>query len=254
VIGDGLPYVPRTLDDLGLGVHAFRVYCRIVRRAGDGDGTCFESIPKMAAALGMWRPTVTSAVRELRKRQMIHVKERKGQTGLITLLPVEQWRTGAEDIPGMKAAPVRRQPGSGAENDPATRAENSPQRSTHEGPPLKVAARAVRKRTHGGHGPSDSTRSSAAWSREACADWNARFGPGSAPGGRIAGGLGPVVKANGWPTIRPAWRRYLKFTKHPSPSAQDFAAHWSEWKPEDVPARRAHESTGPVFVGERKIG
>ena len=204
----------------------------------------------MAAALGMWRPTVTSAVRELHERQMIHVEQRRGRTSLITLLPVKQWLTRAEDIPGMKTAPVGRQTGSRAEDSPATRAENSLQRSTHEGLPLSVAARAVRKRTHGRHEP-DGNGSSAPWTTEACADWNARFGPGSAQGGRIAGGLAPIVKANGWAVIRPAWNRYLRDTRHPAPSAQDFAAHWSDWNIKAA-ALPKPEPAGAVIVGPRR--
>jgi hypothetical protein len=252
MIGDGLPYVPRALDDLGLGVHTFRVYCRIVRRAGGIEGVCTESLPNMAAALGIWLQTVRRAVRELSERRMIRVQPRSGRTAVITLLPVDQWQTRAEDMPGMKTAPVRKQPRSGAVNSPATRAENSPQRSTLEGPPLRVAARAVRKRTQGRRQP-DGNESPAAWSVEACADWNARFGPGSAQGGRIAGGLRPVVKANGWAVIRPAWQRYLRETQHPSPSAQDFAAHWSDWKAFETPPAPKAEPRGPEFFGARRF-
>jgi hypothetical protein len=78
------------------------------------------------------------------------------------------------------------------------------------------------------------------WSSEACDDWNDRYGPGTAPGGRIGAAIAPVIKAlakelhepeaDSWAgTVRPAWRRYLAETTHPSPSAQDFASHFGQW-------------------------
>lgn len=73
------------------------------------------------------------------------------------------------------------------------------------------------------------------WTSEACDDWNARYGAGSAPGGKIAGGLSPLVKAQGWERVRPAWRRYLAETTHPSPSAQDFASHFGDWRTRGQP-------------------
>ena len=90
------------------------------------------------------------------------------------------------------------------------------------------------------------------WVASACDDWCSRFGKGAAHGGRIAGGLASVVKANGWGVIRPAWQRYLRETGHPSPSAQDFAAHWSDWRTVAPQPPRA-ESVGPVLVGPRRL-
>jgi uncharacterized protein YdaU (DUF1376 family) len=80
----------------------------------------------------------------------------------------------------------------------------------------------------------------AKWVSEACDDWNERYGLGSAPGGRIGNALKPIVQAmaktlhetdpESWAgSVRPAWRRYLAETTHPSPSAQDFAAHFADW-------------------------
>lgn len=71
----GLPFIPALLDDLGLDARAFRVFCRIVRRAGAG-GTCFESIRNMAAALGLWRPNVTRAVKELSRLGLVSIEAR----------------------------------------------------------------------------------------------------------------------------------------------------------------------------------
>jgi hypothetical protein len=146
-----------------------------------------------------------------------------------------------------------RHSGTGATDDTDPRHSGAPrtQEGLISGASHRVAARVVRKRTHGANGASRGNGSSAPWVVAACNDWNARFGPGSAPGGRIAGGLGPVIRANGWEKIRPAWQRYLAETRHPAPSAQDFAAHWVDWRPEGEPDRLPLEPAGPVFCRPR---
>jgi hypothetical protein len=93
-MAESWPFIPRALDDAGLDVYAFRVFCRILRRAGDGRGACYESLPRMAAALGIWRLTVRRAVRDLAERGMVRVESRPGRTGLLTPLPPEGWRPG----------------------------------------------------------------------------------------------------------------------------------------------------------------
>jgi uncharacterized protein YdaU (DUF1376 family) len=83
------------------------------------------------------------------------------------------------------------------------------------------------------------------WVSEACDDWNARYGPGSAKGGKIGSGLKAVVSGlarslnepeiESWQgTVRPAWRRYLSETTHPSPSPSDFAEHFANWTEPNV--------------------
>lgn len=68
-----------------------------------------------------------------------------------------------------------------------------------------------------------------AWSRQACDDWNARFGAGTAPGGEIGRGLKRIVDKHTWLTIRPAWQHYLQ-TKDPEfASAADFAKRLDRW-------------------------
>lgn len=83
--------------------------------------------------------------------------------------------------------------------------------------------------------------------REALDDYAARYGAGSIAGsasdkGRILGPLTALVRAQAkadgrsradtWAvTVRPAWRRYLHESTHPSPSAADFQAHFADWRP-----------------------
>ena len=77
---------------------------------------------------------------------------------------------------------------------------------------------------------------------EAIADYEARNGAGSAPGGEIAGQLTPLVRGQAraagltacvaWATlVRPSWRAYWGLepgapATHPNPSAADFRKHF----------------------------
>jgi len=66
------------------------------------------------------------------------------------------------------------------------------------------------------------------WSREACDDWIAQY-HGTAPGGRIGKALSPLVKANGWTSVRTAWRSYLAQTEAEFASPQRFSATFGRW-------------------------
>jgi biotin operon repressor len=133
---NGLPFIPAALDDLGLSVPVFRVYCRIVRRAGE-SGVCFESLPRMARELGLWRPTVTHAVQELRDRGMVHVTTRPGRTAQITPLPAERWAANQ----GGKHTRYANRPGVGRQTAPVPGRKSARVpglQTAHEGTPLKV--------------------------------------------------------------------------------------------------------------------
>jgi len=78
--------------------------------------------------------------------------------------------------------------------------------------------------------PKDTTRPKAlavipapSWSKEAATAWDARFGLGSAPAGRIGRPCLPG-QGHGWDKVKQAWQRYLveKETEYVSP--QDFAS------------------------------
>lgn len=81
------------------------------------------------------------------------------------------------------------------------------------------------------------------WSREAGADWEARFGEGSAHFGRIGAGLKRIVTAHGWAVVRPVWQEYLADKDPEFASAQDFSAKFAAWQdgadPVDASARKA---------------
>lgn len=225
------------------------------------NGQAYPSVSLLATRTALGRRTVQRALARLTGLGGLFREDTGGSTAdggrrasIYTLAPSAMMA----QVP----APHRRgsdprHGGTGATDDTNPRHGGAPrdQEETNTSAPalraVAVAARAVRK-GHNGNGNGKVT-SAAQWVTEACDDWNARFGPGSAQGGRIGGGLRPVVRANCWAVIRPAWKRYLRETGHPSPSAQDFAAHWSDWKASDMPPAQEPESRGPEFFGERQL-
>lgn len=76
----GLPFsmIPHIIDDLGLSVYAYRLYGRILRRAGVlENGICFESTENLAAACKMSTGMVSKAKKELVKEGLITIEKRK---------------------------------------------------------------------------------------------------------------------------------------------------------------------------------
>ncbi|MEO1076732.1 MAG: hypothetical protein AAFX41_12340, partial [Bacteroidota bacterium] len=85
-----LAYVPARLDDLGLGVHAYRAYMRIARRWNPDEGF-FESASRASKACRMKADTWWTAVRELEDRGLVRRTPRDGQSTRFDLLPPTGW-------------------------------------------------------------------------------------------------------------------------------------------------------------------
>lgn len=90
-------FVHSSLDDAGLTLYAFRVYCHIARRAGERGA--FPSLAAICNACKMCRRTAMKAIRELLDRHMITRKSRTGYTSVYHLTPHELWQPGASDAP-----------------------------------------------------------------------------------------------------------------------------------------------------------
>ena len=84
-------FIPSTLDDFGLDPYQFRVYCRIVRRAG--NGACFESVNNIAEACRMDRKKVFSSLKFLLAHRLIEKEPtpKKGATVNYHLTPSSEW-------------------------------------------------------------------------------------------------------------------------------------------------------------------
>lgn len=82
-------FVPSEIDDYGLDPYEFRIYARIVRRAGRGDA--WESIPKMAKACFMSESRARLALQLLEAAGLIESQERSGYSKLRRLKPKQEW-------------------------------------------------------------------------------------------------------------------------------------------------------------------
>lgn len=95
--------VPREADDANIDTYAFRVYCRLIRRAGSGgEGTAWESVPNMASACSMSVSKLRRSLRTLETRRMITGQPRVGSTTEYIINPVNQWAKDPEGNSGKK--------------------------------------------------------------------------------------------------------------------------------------------------------
>ena len=87
---DAGAFITAALDDFGLDPFEFRIYARIVRRAGTKEG-CFESIDHMAKACKMNRDTCYRALKTLIRCRLIEKEPHKGKPSNYYLTPQEEW-------------------------------------------------------------------------------------------------------------------------------------------------------------------
>lgn len=87
-----LAFIPAELDDLGLSLAQFRLYCHIVRRSNGTHGACFESIPGMAEACRINHHTAREALNHLTQAGLIDAKQRPGNTTLFTVNDPGKWK------------------------------------------------------------------------------------------------------------------------------------------------------------------
>jgi len=87
---DAGAFISSDLDDFGLDPYAFRVYARIVRRAGTREG-CFESIDHISKACRIDRKRVYEALKVLLRHRLIEKESKLGKPNSYFLTPREQW-------------------------------------------------------------------------------------------------------------------------------------------------------------------
>jgi DNA-binding MarR family transcriptional regulator len=87
-------FIHSELDDYGLTPIEFRVYARLARRAG--NGTAFESVPKMAKEFIVSDRTIQRALRVLIEAHLLHEQIRPGRTTLYILTPRRAWSSRSQ--------------------------------------------------------------------------------------------------------------------------------------------------------------
>lgn len=93
-------FIPARLDDYGLSVVEFRVYCRIARRAGS-TSTHSEGARQVAASIGVGERAVREALHVLREAGLVS-RRRLGRDDHYTLTPDGSWCDPAE-LPRLRA-------------------------------------------------------------------------------------------------------------------------------------------------------
>ena len=125
-------FVHSALDDAGLSVHAFRLYCHLARRAGR-DGFINSGGKSMAAVCRMKRDTVFRVMRELEERGMLVRQKRGGETNSYSLTRASEWRTNPP-IPNEEMSPE-----TGLQPSPETGHKGNPSKVIQKGNPLAAA-------------------------------------------------------------------------------------------------------------------
>jgi hypothetical protein len=138
-------FIPRDLDDYGLDPFEFRVYARIVRRAGGAEGH-YESAAHVAQAIGCGARKVREAYELLTLARLVRREKRPGRTDKFTLRPAAEWAAPAtlDTLRGQARRPDHRgRTDRGPDDDPSTTAV----------PPTEVGPTAVPPTGH--RGPTD---------------------------------------------------------------------------------------------------
>jgi hypothetical protein len=141
-------FVHSALDEAGLSVHAFRVYCHLARRAGK-DGAAYPGAVSMAAVCRMKRDTVFTALRELEGRGMLERQKRHGSSNEYWLTKASQWRQ-ISPVPNEGASPetgLHPSPQTGLHPSPQTGRKGIPS----EGNPRKGNPEAMPTASQGRH-------------------------------------------------------------------------------------------------------
>jgi predicted DNA-binding transcriptional regulator len=86
---------PAFIDDYGFNPEEFRVFARIMRRAGSEKG-CTESIANMAQSLQMSERIARRAIRVLIACGAVARIERKGKTDVLDFNICDRWKPSAE--------------------------------------------------------------------------------------------------------------------------------------------------------------
>jgi hypothetical protein len=132
-------FIHHELDDAGLDPYAFRIYCRIARRAGTGGDGCTESIRNMADGCEMSYKRAKKALKTLQVRGMIAIANRPGYTNEVTLLTRgkggeadagDPRDPGGENAPGAKSPPGETNGGTRGRNQRGDPGAKSPPKDT----------------------------------------------------------------------------------------------------------------------------
>lgn len=85
-------FVPAAVDDMGLSVSAYRMYCHFLVKAGAGQYR--ESIDRIAETCNMNRKTAYKALEELEQHRLVNVERSPGMLSVFSLTKENEWVAG----------------------------------------------------------------------------------------------------------------------------------------------------------------
>lgn len=148
-------FIPRQLDDYGLDPYEFRVYSRVVRRAGGPRG-CDESSANIAKAIGCQPKRVQEALALLTAAGLLRKESRPGKPSKYTLRPASEWAP-VEQLPELRQSSRRKQYPALRPVDDQPEPDDAPESSGPEsdGPhgPEDPATEVLRTAPHGPEDP-----------------------------------------------------------------------------------------------------
>jgi hypothetical protein len=80
------------LDDMGLSVQAFRVYCNLLRRSDKHSHSCYPGVRRIAEDCRLNKDTVGHAISELEKAGMLKTHKSHGMRTDYEILPLSEWK------------------------------------------------------------------------------------------------------------------------------------------------------------------
>lgn len=131
-------FIHSALDDYGLSMAQFRLFCRIARRGDD----CYESVPNMAKACQMDDDTAWAALKFLEARRLVVKTRRPGQTSFLNINPIRLWLAPDVKLPTRKDGAGKNywtatNPPDSAVCHPKRRGDHPPEKTGHKGNPYE---------------------------------------------------------------------------------------------------------------------
>ncbi len=158
---DGSSFIHSSLDEAGLTVQEFRVFCHISRRANGGE--CYASAESMATICRIKRDTLFTAIRVLESRGMLERESKIGCPTIYRITLESHWNPSPQkgQVEGVTRPPKRDRlpPVPNEDLSPQTGQEVSPQtghppvppngtvRYSPQGTPSKVLQETTRRTT-----------------------------------------------------------------------------------------------------------
>jgi hypothetical protein len=146
---NGIAFIPAELDDYGLDVYEFRVYCRMVRRANGGISTHTQSQPNVARELGISERKVRTAMLKLETFGLVRKEFRSGRTNAYQLTPVSEWaiRPSNTTVQGAGVALEQQGTPAGDAGHPGMWCRGTPARGADKGTSVKVRPEGITEET-----------------------------------------------------------------------------------------------------------